>query len=540
MKPSIDYGREDIVKFLYLEEVLAQKSVLIIGPENENLMYIFEKMGCRSVKMFMPGKETLPDFDLAFLRGKRDATEERRRLIPFGAGQFDIIFIPDIGSVQDYRMVLSECSRIAGAKGLVVITARNAECTIAISQTGLEETADIWSLQSLEEMAGGYFKFIEKVGQCPFLAYAMVSFDPRRAEEGVRLDTSLMGSMSEEPEFFLLLCSNNPYEFSISNAVYQIPIVEMAPVQMPVSELPNQEEIEPRAIKTENEMLKKEISEKNVLVARLKKEIERLEREAEERRQKMFEMKQKMEQQRKDVQKEVLEKAIQKQVEKIPETWLGERESLMKEMEKLRKDYEKILKEDEVLRNENSLLRGDKEANEKRLNALKEEIEKLKEENIKIKAERDKEKDKVEDDKLKKELKYKEQIIEELLHELEIAPIGELEEGEKNKEVEEILHKVKEFETELSKSKDELDRTLKLKSELERRIEELVALNQMLADMIKLKENDYEKEKLFRIESVLNFCQDEIKKLAERIRVEGVGRELAILWARVEERKRLV
>jgi hypothetical protein len=599
MKPSIDYGREDIVKFLYLEQLLQQQKVLVIGPENDVVRQIFQRVGCRSVRLFMPGKEAMPEWDLTALRGKRDVTEESRRILPFGAGSFDVIFIPDLAALGDYRMVLSECARIAGDAGLVIISTRNAECTVAISQTGLEETPDIWSLASLEELTRSYFKVVENVGQCPFLAYAVVSFDPGRVSEGVRLDTSLMEDRSEEPEFYLILCCQKTLPLRISNAIYQVPISEMTLTEAPAAgEEASVESPDAAGAKAENELLKKDVAEKNVLVSRLKKEIERLEAEAEDRRQKMFDMKQKMEQDRKSVQKEVLEKAIQKQVDKIPETWMGEREVLMREMEQVKKDFRIVKSENEKLEKELAAMRREskrpadrrpgepgkeREPASGELEALRREARSLSEEKRRLKAEVDRMrmkpgKDdggdgrKAEIESLRKKLEAKERLVRDLLHELELMPqvgygedipageedvlefIGKMEEMKKNladsgQNAAGLAARVQELKLTLQESQLRLGGCEKENIHLKERVQELIAINDMLSDMLAGQRKEgaaageadvgAAKEVLARLQAVIQFCLDELRRVAEMKREETVGRELALLWARIEEKRRL-
>ena len=590
MKPSIDYGREDIVKFLYLEPLLMGQRALVIGPENEVVRQIFQRMGCSTVKLHQPAGGPMPDWDMAALRGKRDKIDESRRLLPFGAGAYDIIFIPELAAVQDYRLVLSECARILGDTGLLILSARNAECTVAISQSGMEETPDIWSMRSLVELTRTYFKVVDNVGQCPFLAYACVSYDPDRVQEGVRLDTSLMEERSEEPEFYLVLCSQRPLSTKISNAIYQVPVSEMTLAEAPETAAEPAEGPSAASLATENEMLKKEVAEKNVLTSRLKKEIERLEAEAEDRRQKMFDMKQKMEQERKSNQKEVLEKAIQKQVDKIPETWLGEREAMVREMEQLKKDGKFLESQNRKLETELGNLKREAarpqtrppaesrrgpEAIQKEIEALRKENRRLQDENRRFREGAretarparpgDGGEAGAELESLRKKLAAKERLVADLLLEMEMMPqvgfgddvpsgegdvleaIGKMEEMKRNiaeggETAAMLSAKIQELQLSLQEEKLRSSAGAKENLELSEKIKELVATVDMLVDLDARAaggEGAARPQQAARLHAVLQYCLGELKRLSEARTSEAVGRELALLWAKVDERRRL-
>jgi hypothetical protein len=602
MKPSIDYGREDIVKFLYLEPLLSGQRVLVVGPESDVVKQVFQRMGCKVVRLIRPGKEAKPDWDLASLRGKRDSLEAEKRLLPFGAGSFDIIFIPDLAALEDYRMVLAECSRIAAQGGLVIISARNAECTASISQSGLEETPDIWSLESLEELTRTYFEHVENVGQCPFLAYACVSYDPERVAEGVRLDTSLMDERSEEPEFYLILCSRKPQSARLSNAVYQVPMTEMTPAEAPETDAAAAAEARPQAsLRNENEMLKKEVADKNVLLARLKKELERVEAEAEQRRQKMFDMKQKMEQERKAGQKEVLEKAIQKQVDRIPETWMGEREAMVREMEQLKKDCAVLRGENRKMEGELEALRRearrpqpqerpprdrdrdrdwkrDRELMRNEIGELRRENRRLSNENRRLREGEAEGRPKAAADaraagsaggddveKLRRELEAKERLVQDLLLEMELMPqvgfgddvpsgeedvlevVGKMEEMRKSlveggETAARLKARIQELELTLQEERVRASAAAGENQSLKDRITELLATVNMMKDLCEASPDADAaamKEAAARLDAVVQFCQSELKRLSESRIEESIGRELALLWAKVEEKRRL-
>ncbi|MFH1436336.1 MAG: hypothetical protein ABIJ56_11515 [Pseudomonadota bacterium] len=602
MKPLMEYGREDVVRFLYLEPLLQEQKVLVLGPENETVRQVFARLGCTSVKLMQPGREVLPDWDLTFLRGKRDLMEENKRILPFSAGAFDIIFIPSLEAIGDYRMVLSECARIAGRSGLVIISTRNAECTSSISQSGLEETPEIWSLDSLESLTGSYFKFVENVGQCPFLAYAVVSYDPDRANEGVRLDTSLMEERSEEPEFFMILCSQRSIDLKLSNAVYQVPVSEMTLVEAVEPGEPIEEGRDAAVVSAENDMLKKEVAEKNVLVSRLKTEIGRLEAEAEKRRQKAFDLRQKMEQERKQHQKEVLEKAMRRQVEKIPETWLAEREALTREAETLKKQIKALRSDSGQLESEianlNRELRELKEQKARpqenpgrdRQEALSRKIDELKNENTALAADRKKadrdirqlrrklneagaDPGKVQVDKLKQALEAREKLVRDLLHEMELMPqVGygdDIPAGEED--VLGLVGRMDEMREDLAESgrtavelESRLqDRQLAMQekdihflaerregSVLKGKIVDLVASIDLLCDLIGSRVGEAPDRAaaspaaggadiVRRLHAVIQFTLDELEKITVQGEAGTVERDIALLWARVEEKRRM-
>jgi peptidoglycan hydrolase CwlO-like protein len=344
MKAKMDYGLEILVRMLYLEPALAQRRLLVLGRDAGQMAPALERMGAAHVRTHAPDEGRSLPWDLGGLRGKRDA--DLGSSLPVRRGEVDIVFIPDLAEVQDYRALLGETARVLDRHGLLVLSVRNAECTVPVSETGLEEWPEVWSLDSLEQLLGQYFTHVELVGQSPFLGYAMASYDPARGRRGVRLDTSLMRSQGEDPEFMVAVCGHESPAEPLSNALFQVPLAEMALVRGEAPERAAGESEPEGRLRAELESLKRELGNRNVVVSRLEKEIEKLEGEAEAERQRMFDLRQKMERERKGQQKEALESVMRKEVDKTPETWLAERSTLTRELEeqkKLRSRAEKHL-----------------------------------------------------------------------------------------------------------------------------------------------------------------------------------------------------
>jgi len=351
MRVKMEYGLDTLVRLLYIEPAVRDRRILVVGPEGGPMEEVLGRMGAQLVRTWTPGTSRALPWDLASLRGKRDAGGGA----PVRPGEVDLVFVPDLGEIDDYRGVLAEAARLLARDGLMVVSVRNAECTVPVSETGLEERAEVWSLESLEQLLDQFFDWVEMVGQSPFLGYALASWEAARGREGVRLDTSLMNREGEDPEFILALCAPEPPSSPLTNALFQIPIVEMALVEGQAPEPARDEGRTERSLHAELEMLRREIGNKNVMISRLEAEIEKLESDAEQERQRMFDLRQQMQKERKGQQKEALETMMRKEVDKTPETWLSERATLTREKEELQKSLvraESRMQELEALRDE--------------------------------------------------------------------------------------------------------------------------------------------------------------------------------------------
>lgn len=618
MRAKTDYGLETLVRMLYLEPLVRDRNVLVVGPRAEATQDVLHRMGAARVRSSVAGDERPLPWDLAGLRGKRDA--DGGRTLTVRPGEVDLIFIPELGEIDDYRAVLGEAARVLGPGGQVMVSVRNAECTVPVSDTGLTDTPEFWSLDSLEELLVQYFEHVELVGQSPFLGYALASYETARGREGVRLDTSLMNEQGEDPEFIVALCGHRRPTRPVTNALFQMPMAEMALVE---GTAPEQRQDETRAeasLRAELDSMKRELGNRNVVVSRLEKEIERLEGEAEAGRQKMFDLRQKFEKERKENQKDALESAMRQEAHKTPETWLAERATLTRELEEAtqaRARAEKRLEEREA--------RGDREgrrvkdlrarteraeskARELRV-ALKKAEARLREEETRIpqmgkriaeleraldEAERGRagasaERDRLDrevkelrarppapstpppdsemrflpvDDgaaavveggngretaELRRELERREELIRDLIRELEVLPtiiaeeagpggenvhelVGELERARGERE--ELASRVASLSARLEQERTRADAA-------DRRSVEAAALVEMVGDA--LEEGGAPRAPApagQETSRVLRDIQEALRRIAGDPRATTVARELGLLWADIEERRR--
>lgn len=579
MRAKMDYGLETLVRMLYLEPVVRDRHILVLGPRAEATEEALRRMGARRVQSLSPGGPRPLPWDLAGLRGKRDA--DGGRTLPVRKGESDLIFIPDLGEIDDYRAVLGEAARVLDTSGQLVVSVRNAECTVPISETGLSEVPEVWSLDSIQELLGQYFDYVEMVGQSPFLGYALASYEAARGREGVRLDTSLMYEEGEEPEFVVAVCAHRRPESCLTNALFQMPMAEMALVEGVAPERQEGESEAEGSLRAEVEMLKRELGDRNVVVSRLEKEIERIEGEAETSRQKMFDLKQKMLKERKEHQKDTLESVMRKEVQKTPETWLAERASLVRELEDAKKKLERAegRGRDAQARAERAEVR----ARDMRV-MLKQAESRLREEETRIpemgrrigeleraldeaerapvNARQERSGAPPEEDTgagngkevaaLRRELERREELIRDLIRELEVLPSIMAEEGTAGGE------QVHELVGELERLKGEREelarRTASLTAELEqamahaqdadRRSSEAAAIVEMVGDALDqggaLVPAEPARQEGQDATRLLRDIQEALRRIAGDPRASTVARELGLLWVDIEEkRKRL-
>jgi hypothetical protein len=540
MRAKTDYGLETLTRMLYLEPVVRGRSVLVLGPGAEAMEDVLRRMGASQVRGHSPGGARPLPWDLAGLRGKRDA--DYGRSLPVRRGECDLIFIPELGEIDDYRAVLGEAARVLGPEGQLMVSVRNAECTVPITDAALADLPEVWSLDSLEELLGQYFDHIELVGQSPFLGYALASYEAERGREGVRLDTSLMNEQGEDPEFIVAVCGRSRPARPVTNALFQMPMAEMALEEGVAPERREDESAEASSLRAEAEVLKRELGNRNVVVSRLEKEIERLEGEAEASRQKMFDYKQKVEKERKETQKDALESAMRKEAQRTPETWLAERAGLVRELEDAHRARDRA--EERIREAQARVERSEAKARELRVK-LKQAEARLREEETRIPqmgeriAELERELDRVEQERarvgrerdelerergelrargpepvegprgpepvegpaadgngkqleeLRRELERREELIRDLIRELEVLPTIMAEEGTAEDRVHELVGEIEKLRgerEELARRSGslaaELEQARMMAEEADRRAAEAAALVEVVGDAL--------------------------------------------------------
>jgi hypothetical protein len=587
MRAKTDYGLETLVRMLYLSPVVRDRSILVIGPGAQAMEEILGRMGARRVRSHHPGSPRPLPWDLAGLRGKRDA--DAGRTLPVRKGDVDLVFIPDLGEIDDYRAILAESARVLDPRGRLVVSVRNAECTVPISETGLTEVPEVWSLESIQELLGQYFEYVEMVGQSPFLGYALASYEAGRGREGVRLDTSLMHEEGEEPEFVVAVCATGRPEHPLSNALFQMPMAEMALVEgAPPEEHEGESEAEAR-LRSELTLLKRELGDRNVVVSRLEKEIERLEGEAEASRQKMFDFKQKMLKERKEQQKDALETVMRKEAKKTPETWLAERAALVRELEEAKRAGARA--QDRLDEVRAKLERCEARGKETRIK-LKQAESRLREEETRLpemgrrigELEREldeadralrtmtQERDSLLDAarrppaatagdgpagdrdrstaELERELERRGELIRDLIRELEVLPSIMAEEGPAGGEqvhelvgdVERLRGEREELAGRAAALAAELEQARSRADEAERRSTEAAALVEMVGDALEEggapTAQGPQPDRGQETGRMLKDIQEAIRRIAGDPRASTVARELGLLWVDIEERRK--
>ncbi len=616
MRAKTDYGLETLVRMLYLEPVVRDRSVLVAGPRAEATEDVLRRMGAARVRSAGTGDVRPLPWDLAGLRGKRDA--DGGRTLPVRPGEVDLIFIPELGEIDDYRAVLGEAARVLGPEGQVMVSVRNAECTVPVSDTGLTDTPEFWSLDSLEELLAQYFEHVELVGQSPFLGYALASYESARGREGVRLDTSLMNEQGEDPEFIVAMCGHRRPARPVTNALFQMPMAEMALVEGTAPERRDGETRVEASLRAEVESLKRELGNRNVVASRLEAEIERLEGEAEAARQKMFDLRQKFEKERKENQKDALESVMRQEAHKTPETWLAERATLTRELDEatraLARAEEKL--EERAARKDGAqsrikdvqarMERAETKARELRV-ALKKAEARLREEETRIpqmgrriaeleraldEAERGGAKVREERDRLaqelselrarppapppagdeirfhpvedaaagdagggngretaelRRELERREELIRDLIRELEVLPTIMAEEAEPGGagvhelvgELERVRGEREELSTRIASLAAQLEQERARAEAADRQTVEAAALVQMVGDALEeggpVAGPPAEPQASSR---TLRDIQEALRRIASDPRAATVARELGLLWADIEERRK--
>jgi hypothetical protein len=139
-------------------------------------------------------------------------------------GTFDVGIVEDLAIAgQNPKGVLATLARALSRRGLALIGSRNPDVAARLIRNDGERPS--LGYYDFYDVVSQHFDEVRMLGQTPFVGYAIADFSAADATD-VRIDTALLPSGAEEPEWFLALCSALPISPD-AFSVIQLPIADI-------------------------------------------------------------------------------------------------------------------------------------------------------------------------------------------------------------------------------------------------------------------------------------------------------------------------
>lgn len=323
-------GIEELVRYLYLEPLLPGRNVLLVAADAADASRAFlERLGARTVERVRPPERPPLPSDVAAIGGRVDAARDGRRELPFRDAAFDVAFVPEIADLPDPGFLFQDLRRVIGPAGLALVATRNAASLCPISVPPAGGHAEVWTYSRILALLQTFFPAVRMVGQGPFLGYTFVEYQPRGGAD-VRLDTTLLEGRGEDPEFFLAVCAGERAADLPLPALFQVPLQEFTVAEASGDargddDAPGEDralaaiaaeerlaEVQRRA-----ESLRSELSERNVMIARLEQELRRAQEAAAEAREKATRAARALDEDRREDQRKAIEATFARAAQRV-------------------------------------------------------------------------------------------------------------------------------------------------------------------------------------------------------------------------------
>jgi len=140
-------------------------------------------------------------------------------------GAFDVGIVEDLASAgKDPKGLLATLVRSLSRRGLALVGSRNPDVPARLIRSPVEAERPL-GYYDFYDTVSQHFDEVRMLGQTPFVGYAIADFSAADAND-VRIDTALLPSGAEEPEWFLALGSALPVSPD-AFSVIQLPMAEL-------------------------------------------------------------------------------------------------------------------------------------------------------------------------------------------------------------------------------------------------------------------------------------------------------------------------
>ncbi|HTV19853.1 MAG TPA: hypothetical protein VMG12_14310 [Polyangiaceae bacterium] len=214
-----------VVLAAYAEAWISGAKVVVFGDASSPLATRLIERGARHVQVY----------DVDALRAREASAASSSKQIGYAPldlagsaqrdGAFDVGIVEDLAIArQNAKALLGTLARSLSRRGLALIGSRNPDVAARLIRPPADaEPAP--GYYDLYDTVSQHFEEVRMLGQTPFVGYAIADFSAADASD-VRIDTALLPSGAEEPEWFLALASALPVSPD-AFSVIQLPLAEL-------------------------------------------------------------------------------------------------------------------------------------------------------------------------------------------------------------------------------------------------------------------------------------------------------------------------
>jgi hypothetical protein len=210
----------------YAEAWINGAKVVVFGDASSALAERLVERGARHVQVY--------DVDVA--RAAEASAASASKQIAYAAldlagsalrdGHYDVGIVEDLALSPDGpKALLEPLERALSRRGLALICSRNPDVAAPLIPSAFESREPALGYYDFYDAVSQHFEEVRMLGQAAFVGYAIADFSATDASE-VRLDTALLPSGAEEPEWFLALASALPVSPD-AFSVIQLPLAEI-------------------------------------------------------------------------------------------------------------------------------------------------------------------------------------------------------------------------------------------------------------------------------------------------------------------------
>jgi hypothetical protein len=208
----------------YAEPLVAGRRVVVFGDATSGLAEYLIDRGARLVHVY--------DHEPARIaEASSRSTSRNISFAPLGqAGiavrdaAFDFGVIENLALALDPGELLQRLARSLSARGAALIAIPNPDARLKLLVSSSTSQGATIGYYELYDRVAEHFQEVRMLGQLPFVGYAVADFSPDH-EPNISIDTSLVPSGAEEPEWFLALASQQSIE-SDAFTIVELPFAQ--------------------------------------------------------------------------------------------------------------------------------------------------------------------------------------------------------------------------------------------------------------------------------------------------------------------------